>query len=205
MRTRLTALLAALAIIAMGAFVAGCGDDDDDDGDGGGANLGLIQEGQLLVGTDTPFPAVRAGQPPNISGFDIDVVNGIADKLGLEVTYQDTSFDIDLPRRRAGQVRHGRGGDDDHARAPADGCVVLDPYYQANQSLIVAAGSDTSPRSTTSVGRPSERRTERRARTTPTTRPTPLRSARLPRGPGDQRAARRRSGRRGDHRSARGG
>ena len=92
MRTRLTALLAALAT-AMGAFVAGCGDDDDDDGDGGGADLGLIQEGQLLVGTDTPFPPFERGQPPNISGFDIDVVNGIADKLGLEVTYQDTSFD----------------------------------------------------------------------------------------------------------------
>ena len=31
MKSRLTALLAALAIIALGGFVAGCGDDDDDD------------------------------------------------------------------------------------------------------------------------------------------------------------------------------
>src|SRR5829696_8361655 len=93
MRLRLTAVAAVLAIAAIGVG-AGCGDDDDDDGgNGGGANLGLIQEGQLLVGTDTPFPPFEIGQPQNITGYDIDVVNGIAEKLGLDVTYQDTSFD----------------------------------------------------------------------------------------------------------------
>src|SRR5687768_11147493 len=88
MRSRLLVLLAALALLVTAGFAVGCGDDDDDGGDttAAGEDLGLIQEGQLLVGTDTPFPPFEQGQPPNLSGYDIDVVNAVAENLGLEVT-----------------------------------------------------------------------------------------------------------------------
>src|SRR5215204_3657622 len=93
MRLRLTAVAAVLAIAAVGVG-AGCGDDDDDNGDGGGGgDLGLIQEGQLLVGTDTPYPPFEIGQPPDITGYDIEVGQEVASRLGLEPTFQDTSFD----------------------------------------------------------------------------------------------------------------
>jgi ABC-type amino acid transport substrate-binding protein len=143
MRTRLTALLAALAIIAIGAFVAGCGGDDDDDGgDGdGGADLGLIQEGQLLVGTDTPFPPFEIGQPPNLSGYDIDVVNRVAEGLGLPVTYQDTSFDTIF--RDTAQGKFDMAVAASTITPEREQTVDFsDPYYQANQSLIVTPDSD---------------------------------------------------------------
>src|SRR5215204_3391728 len=140
MRTRITALLAALAIVAMGAFVAGCGGDDDDDGDGG-ADLGLIQEGQLLVGTDTPYPPFEIGQPPNITGYDIEVMNAVAQKLGLTVTYQDTSFDTIFRDLSQGKF--------DAALAATtitpereQKVDFSDPYYAADQALVVAPGSD---------------------------------------------------------------
>jgi ABC-type amino acid transport substrate-binding protein len=140
MRTRLTALLAALAIIAMGAVVAGCGGDDDDDGDGG-AELGLIQEGQLLVGIDTPFPPFERGQAPNVSGFDPDLFNRIAEKLGLEVTYQDVSFDTIF--RDVAQGKFDVAISATTITPERQKTVSFsDPYYQANQSLLVAAGSD---------------------------------------------------------------
>jgi polar amino acid transport system substrate-binding protein len=141
MRLRLTAVAAVLAIAVIGVG-AGCGGDDDDDGgDGGGANLGLIQEGQLLVGTDTPFPPFERGQPPNITGFDIDVVNGIADKLGLEVTYQDTSFDTIF--RDVAQGKFDMAVAATTITPERQQTVSFsDPYYQANQSLLVTAGSD---------------------------------------------------------------
>jgi polar amino acid transport system substrate-binding protein len=142
MRTRLTALLAALAIIALGAFVAGCGDDDDDDGgDGGGADLGLIQEGQLLVGTDTPFPPFEIGQPPNITGYDIEVVNAVAENLGLEVTYQDTSFDTifrDLSQGKFDMVVAATTITPEREQK----VDFSDPYYAADQALVVTPGSD---------------------------------------------------------------
>jgi ABC-type amino acid transport substrate-binding protein len=136
-------LLAALAIIAIGAFAAGCGDDDDDDGGdgGGGADLGLIQEGQLLVGTDTPFPPFEIGKPPDISGYDIEVVNAIAEKLGLQVTYQDTSFDTIF--RDTAQGKFDMAVAASTITPEREQTVDFsDPYYQANQSLIVAGGSD---------------------------------------------------------------
>ena len=73
MRSRLLALLAALALVVTAGFVVGCGDDDDDGdgGSGGGDDLGLITEGELLVGTDTPFPPFEIGQPPDISGYEV--------------------------------------------------------------------------------------------------------------------------------------
>jgi polar amino acid transport system substrate-binding protein len=147
MRSRLLVLLAALALIALSGFAVGCGDDDDD-GDGGGdttaaaQDFNLIQEGQLLVGTDTPFPPFEIGQPPDISGYDIEVVNAVAEDLGLDVTYQDTSFDTIFRDTAQGKFDMAVAAS---TITPERSQTVdfSDPYYQANQSLVVAADSDT--------------------------------------------------------------
>ena len=146
MRSRLLALLAALALALTAGFMVACGDDDDDGGDGGGTtaaagDLGLITEGELLVGTDTPFPPFEIGQPPDISGYDIEVMNGIADSLGLEVTYQDTGFDTIF--------RDVANGQFDTAAAAStitperqQKVNFTDPYYEAQQALLVPTDSD---------------------------------------------------------------
>ena len=144
MRTRLLALLAALALAVTAGFVIGCGDDDDDDGGDSTAasgDLGLITDGQLLVGTDTPFPPFEIGKPPDLSGYDIEVVNGVAEKLGLEVTYQDTSFDTIF--RDTAQGKFDMAVAASTITPEREQTVDFsDPYYQANQSLVVATGSD---------------------------------------------------------------
>jgi polar amino acid transport system substrate-binding protein len=145
MRTRLLAILAALVLVLTAGIAVGCGDDDDDDGGGAttGASedLGLITDGQLLVGTDTPFPPFEIGQPPDISGYDIEVMNAIADQLGLEVTYQDTGFDTIF--------RDVANGQFDTAAAAStitperqQKVNFTDPYYEAQQALLVPEGSD---------------------------------------------------------------
>jgi polar amino acid transport system substrate-binding protein len=145
MRSRLLVLLAALALLVTAGFAVGCGDDDDDGGDGTtaegtapAADLGLIQEGQLLVGTDSPFPPFEVGQPPNLTGYDIDVVNAVAENLGLEVTYQDTSFDTIFRDTAQGKFDMAVAAS---TITPERQQTVdfSDPYYQANQSLVVAA------------------------------------------------------------------
>ena len=102
-KSRLWAVLMALVLVIGSLALASCGDDDDE-GDGGGgdttaqdggapADLGTIEEGKLLVGTDTPFPPFEIGQQPDISGYDIEVMDAVAEQLGVDVTYQDTGFD----------------------------------------------------------------------------------------------------------------
>jgi len=76
-------LLALCAALAMGV-VAGCGSDDDDStsGDSGtSADVETLESGVLSVGTDTPYPPFEIGEPPDISGYDIEVMNGIARRL----------------------------------------------------------------------------------------------------------------------------
>lgn len=141
MRIRWTVVAAVLAIAAVGVG-AGCGGDDDDDGGGGGGNeLGLINEGQLLVGTDTPYPPFEIGQPPNITGYDIEVGRAVAERLGLEPTFQDTSFDTifrDLSQGKFDFVLAATTITPEREQK----VDFSDPYYAADQALVVTPGSD---------------------------------------------------------------
>ncbi|UJA19660.1 basic amino acid ABC transporter substrate-binding protein [Thermoleophilia bacterium SCSIO 60948] len=143
-RLRLAALLAVL-IATLG--IAACGDDSSDDsgssGDSGSADLGLNTEGELLVGTDAPFPPFEIGTPDSgdFSGYDIEVMNAIAEKLGVEPTYQNTSFNTIFRDTAAGQF--------DIAAAAStitpereQTVAFSDPYYEAQQALVVPVDSD---------------------------------------------------------------
>lgn len=142
-RLRLAALCAVL-VAALG--IAACGDDSSDDGGssgGSGGDLGLITEGELLVGTDAPFPPFEIGTPDSgeFSGYDIEVMNAIADKLGVEPTYQNTSFNTIFRDTAAGQF--------DIAAAAStitpereQTVTFSDPYYEAQQALVVTTDSD---------------------------------------------------------------
>ena len=152
-KTKLWSLIV-LAIGLIAAFaVAGCGDDDSTSADSTAAstesgtvdisNVKLIKDGQLLVGTDAPYPPFEIGTPEggDFSGFDKDLMDAIAAKLGLEPTYQNSSFDTIFRDVASGQF-------DVVAAAatitPAREKVVdfSRPYYEAQQALVVPEGSD---------------------------------------------------------------
>src|SRR5687768_483209 len=91
--------ISALFLLA-GTALAACGDDDDDDGGGGSgtdttaaAEVETLKPGTLLVGVDVPYPPFEQGRPPDYEGFEIDMMNEIASRLGLETEYKDTPFD----------------------------------------------------------------------------------------------------------------
>jgi ABC-type amino acid transport substrate-binding protein len=140
-RSRLLYIAAAL-VLALGLlFVAGCGDDDDEGGgdtttSAAGGDVTTITEGTLLVGTDTPFPPFEIGQPPNISGYDIDVMNAVAEQLGLTPEYQDTSFDTIFRDVASGQFDIAAAAS---TITPGRQKTVdfSDPYYEAQQALLV--------------------------------------------------------------------
>jgi polar amino acid transport system substrate-binding protein len=143
-RSRLWLLVTFIALLAAAMVAAGCGDDDDEDGGAttpAAEDLGTIEEGQLLVGTDTPFPPFEIGQPPNISGYDIDVMNAIAEELGLEVTYQDTGFGTIFRDTANGQFDTAAAAS---TITPGRENTVdfTDPYYEAQQALLVTDDSD---------------------------------------------------------------
>src|SRR6476661_8464312 len=84
----LATLLAALAVFAIAAFAAGCGSSDDETtsaGGGGGETL--------TVGSDIPYPPFEQGKPGSYTGFDVELMEAIAEKIGRTAEFQDTSFD----------------------------------------------------------------------------------------------------------------
>jgi polar amino acid transport system substrate-binding protein len=141
--TRLWLIIGLLALLASGLVAAGCGDDDEGD-DGGtaasGEDLGLLSEGTLTVGSDIPYPPFEQGNPPDYQGFDIDLINAIAEEMGLETEIIDAPFDVILA---------GDTGRFDLSIAattitePRENRVDFsDPYFEAEQSLLVPVDGD---------------------------------------------------------------
>lgn len=97
-RAVLLSLLLPVALIA-----ASCGGDDGD-GDGGDSALPVKEQGVLTVGSNVafaPFEYLEAGEPV---GFDIDLAQEIADRMGLELEIVDNpSFDALIPALQDGQ------------------------------------------------------------------------------------------------------
>ncbi len=117
---------------------------DNDTSSGGDApdfSSELITDGTLTVGSDIPFPPFEFGKAPDYDGFDIDLVNKIADELGLEVVIKDTSFDTIFTDVAAGKFDLVASAS---TITPEREQTVnfSDPYYEAEQALLVPVGSD---------------------------------------------------------------
>jgi polar amino acid transport system substrate-binding protein len=134
-----TALIAAVAVVGL---AAGCGSSDDDGGGGGDSgDLGLIKDGTLTVGTDTPFPPFEIGQPPNISGYDIEVMNAVAEDLGLTAEYTDTGFGTIFRDTANGQFDTAAAAST-ITKGRENAVDFTAPYYEAQQALLVPEDSD---------------------------------------------------------------
>jgi polar amino acid transport system substrate-binding protein len=145
MNKRFLLFLLTALLLLVGTALAACGDDDDDGGGGGAdtsaSELDTITPGTLVVGSDIPYPPFESGRAPNYDGFDIDVVNEIAKRLDVEVEYKDTPFDTifrDLAQGKFDMVASASTITDERENA----VDFSDPYYNAQQSILVKEGSD---------------------------------------------------------------
>lgn len=143
--TRLWLVIAMIAALFATAIVTGCGDDEDggDTQTTATEDLGTLEEGELLVGTDAPFAPFEIGTPEDadFSGYDIEVMNAIAEDLGLEVTYQNTGFNA-IFRDTASGLFDTAAAASTILEEREEVVDFTDPYYEAQQALLVPEGSD---------------------------------------------------------------
>lgn len=97
--------LAAAVLSTLALTASACGSDSGSDGEAttgsdgqssSAADLNLISDGTLTVCSDVPYPPFEdfdETSPTGFKGFDIDIVNAIAEQLELEVQIKDSSFD----------------------------------------------------------------------------------------------------------------
>jgi polar amino acid transport system substrate-binding protein len=137
--TRLWLLITVICALSATLIAAGCGDDDDDDGDGA-EDFGLLTEGTLIVGSDIPFIPFEQGDPPEYEGFDIDLINAIAERMELDTRIVDAPFDVIL---QGGEGRFDLSIAATTIKPARENRVDFsDPYFLAGQSLLVRGDSD---------------------------------------------------------------
>jgi ABC-type amino acid transport substrate-binding protein len=134
-KSRVSPLLLALAVSALAIFAAGCGDSDDDSTSGGGGSE------KLTVGSDIPYPPFEQGSPGNYTGYDVELMEAVAEKIGREAEFQDTSFDTifrDLAQGRFEAVASATTITDEREET----VDFTNPYYFSEQAILVDEGSD---------------------------------------------------------------
>jgi ABC-type amino acid transport substrate-binding protein len=133
----LLALLTALSLVTVA-----CGSEDETpsgsgDGDQTEApEFSTLEDGMLTVGSDIPYPPFEFRKGGELVGLDIDLINEIADRLGLETDIIDTGFDTIFTQLAGGRY--------DVVIAAStitpereEQVNFSDAYYNAQQSLTV--------------------------------------------------------------------
>jgi len=138
-KSRLIALLSAVMAVAALSFAAGCGSSSDNGGSG--LDSELVTPGTLTVGSDIPYPPFEFGDPPSFKGFDIDLINEVADRMGLKVVVKPTSFDTiftDVAQGKFDAVVSAATITKEREQT----VTFSQPYYESEQALLAPDGSD---------------------------------------------------------------
>ncbi|MFP5309274.1 MAG: ABC transporter substrate-binding protein [Actinomycetes bacterium] len=155
-----TTLRAAGAFSAIALLATACGGDsgvtsEGDTGSGSGSASGVeetdapavttVNDGQLTVCSDipyAPFEVEDESAPSGYSGFDIDLMQAIADDLGLELVVSVTGFDaIQSGTALAANACDVAASAMTITEEREENVDFADPYFDADQSLLVKADS----------------------------------------------------------------
>jgi polar amino acid transport system substrate-binding protein len=135
-------LLLALVVSAVAIFVAGCGSSGSSSSSTGGTTAEGGGGGEALtVGSDIPYPPFEQGKPGKYTGFDIELMEAIAGKIGRTAEFQDTSFETifrDVGQGKFEAVISAATITPEREKEVA----FSDPYYLSEQAILVKEGSD---------------------------------------------------------------
>jgi polar amino acid transport system substrate-binding protein len=139
-------------VLALVFLLAACGGDDDEAAPpteagettaeaGGGHDVPTKRPGVLLVGAEFPSPPFLNPPRENPTGFEVDIANEIAKRLGnLEVEWVEVPWtSIFAP----GPKRFDMDINETTITEERDRVIDFsDPYFEANQALLVHKGTD---------------------------------------------------------------
>lgn len=138
---RARSLTLGVAVTAL-LFLGACGGDDEETATTGESSVDLINDGRLITCTHLPYEPFQFERDGKIVGFDVDLVDLVAKKLRATQEIVDTPFEgiqsgEDLNARKCDIAAAAMTITDERA-AKID---FSDPYFDANQALLVEKGS----------------------------------------------------------------
>ncbi|GLW50424.1 basic amino acid ABC transporter substrate-binding protein [Streptomyces sp. NBRC 14336] len=136
---RRTRILAATTATAGLVFVAGCSSDDDG-GSGSKTAAGgveLVKAGQLTTCTHLPYPPFQSEIDGKVQGFDVSLIDLVAEDLGVKQAILDTPFE---------NFKTGAFLNSGECDLAAAGMTITeerkknvdfsDPYFEATQAVL---------------------------------------------------------------------
>jgi polar amino acid transport system substrate-binding protein len=140
--TRLAAFFAVLLLALASVVAIGCGGGSDSTTGGGGSETSSEGGGgePLTVGSDIPYPPFEQGKTGNYTGFDIELIEAIGEKIGRKPEVQDTSFETifrDVQQGKFDAAISAATITEEREKA----VDFSNPYYLSEQALLVAEGS----------------------------------------------------------------
>ena len=131
------ALLAAAALA-----IAACGDDEQETGGTKQSSVDLINSGEITTCTHLPYQPFQFERGGKVVGFDVDMIDLVAKKLGVKQAIVDTPFE----GIQSGEDLNARKCDIAAAAMTitperAEKIAFSAPYFDANQALLVKKGS----------------------------------------------------------------
>jgi polar amino acid transport system substrate-binding protein len=104
-RTGFSVVVLAASMVLLGAA---CREETTTGGGGGGGDgtepqVTTLEEGILTVGTDMPYAPFEYREGGEVVGFDAEIMNEIASRLGLETEWVDSPFDTIFTDLSTGQ------------------------------------------------------------------------------------------------------
>ena len=124
----------ALAVLLLCTALAGCGEK--------GTTLQSVQKaGKLTIATSPDFPPFESlGSDGSVTGIEIDILELICEKLGVQLDIQQMDFDSVLPGVQAGKFDVGVSGISVTEKRQKN-VLFTDPYCLAAQAIVVTEGS----------------------------------------------------------------
>ena len=136
--TKLTAF--ALALVMALGLLAGCGGSNSDNNSDANTSGDDAAKTKLVVATSPDFPPFESLEGGEVVGIEVDILNKIAEKMGMELDIQQMDFDSVIPGVQAGKFDVGMSGITvtDKRKENVDFSSV---YFMAAQAIVVTADS----------------------------------------------------------------
>jgi glutamine transport system substrate-binding protein len=133
-------LFACVSIIMVGCGTAGNSNSSSDSNTN--SNAGEGGKKKLIVATDATYaPMEYMDSKGNIVGIDIDIVNAIAGAAGIEVEYKNYGWEPLFPAVKSGEVDFAVSSITITKDRQKE-FDFTDPYFKANQLILVPEDSD---------------------------------------------------------------
>jgi polar amino acid transport system substrate-binding protein len=132
----------ALAATALAVVLAGCGASGQPAAPAADGTVSLVNDGQLTTCTHLPYEPFQFQQGNEIVGFDVEMIDLVAARLGAQQQIIDTPFD---------NIQSGADFDTGRCDVGAAAMTITDarrqnidfsdPYFEATQALLVPEAS----------------------------------------------------------------